>query len=153
MVAKSNTVVRVKLLIMLVFGILLAAAFWQTDPSSGGRATAQSATPTPPPAAPAQQVQASPAPAAAPTPEAPRLEGCLKCHNNIEPMHKYSTTGDVYETLKDGRIALPVQHEEALIQHDILSAFARAGEYELSARLAEQVRGAVDHLLDLHRHT
>ena len=32
-------------------------------------------------------------------------EGCITCHGQIEPMHKYGPT-EVYETLKDGKDAV-----------------------------------------------
>ena len=38
--------------------------------------------------------------------KAPQTEGCVKCHNNIEPMHRYNASGDVYDKLdKDGKDA------------------------------------------------
>src|SRR5687768_8807014 len=36
---------------------------------------------------------------------ATKLEGCVSCHNLIEPMHKYGTT-DTLEKLKDGKDAV-----------------------------------------------
>jgi hypothetical protein len=52
----------------------------------------------------------SPAPAAATqpaaVPQAPPVEGCLKCHNNIEPMHRYNARGEVFEQLDAGKDAL-----------------------------------------------
>lgn len=35
-------------------------------------------------------------------PPAPKLEGCISCHGQIEPMHKYGTT-ETLEKLKDGK--------------------------------------------------
>lgn len=35
----------------------------------------------------------------------PKVEGCVSCHGQIEPMHKYGTT-DTLETLKDGKDAI-----------------------------------------------
>ena len=35
----------------------------------------------------------------------PKLEGCVSCHGQIEPMHKYGTT-DTLDKLKDGRDAV-----------------------------------------------
>src|SRR6266404_1748618 len=35
----------------------------------------------------------------------PRLEGCVSCHGQIEPMHKYGTT-DTLDKLKDGKDAV-----------------------------------------------
>jgi len=51
-------------------------------------------TPTPTPSAVAQQ-----------TATPPPLEGCISCHGQIEPMHKYGTT-DTLEQLKDGKDAV-----------------------------------------------
>src|SRR5687768_17776965 len=34
-----------------------------------------------------------------------QTEGCITCHGQIEPMHKYGPT-EVYETLKDGKDAV-----------------------------------------------
>ena len=33
------------------------------------------------------------------------MEGCLKCHNNIEPMHRYNARGDVFDKLDNGKDA------------------------------------------------
>ena len=38
-------------------------------------------------------------------PPAVKLEGCVSCHGQIEPMHKYGPT-EVYESLKDGKDAV-----------------------------------------------
>ena len=97
MVAATNRQTRVKLIVLLVFAGLLAAALWNSG--SDVRVGAQVPTATPTPAA------AAPAPAAAPTPEPARVEGCLKCHNNIEPMHRYTGRGDVFDTLDEGKDA------------------------------------------------
>jgi hypothetical protein len=37
---------------------------------------------------------------------APKLEGCVSCHGQIEPMHKYDASGGVFQQLKDGKDAL-----------------------------------------------
>ena len=34
-----------------------------------------------------------------------KVEGCVKCHGQIEPMHKYGTT-ETLEKLKDGKDAV-----------------------------------------------
>src|SRR6188508_1263270 len=36
----------------------------------------------------------------------PKLEGCVTCHGPIEPMHKYTNTGETLEKLKDGKDAV-----------------------------------------------
>ncbi len=38
-------------------------------------------------------------------PQEPQMEGCLKCHNNIEPMHRYNARGDVFDKLDGGKDA------------------------------------------------
>ncbi len=35
----------------------------------------------------------------------PKLEGCVSCHDLIEPMHKYGTT-ETLDKLKDGKDAV-----------------------------------------------
>ena len=37
--------------------------------------------------------------------QAVKTEGCVKCHGQIEPMHKYGTT-ETLEKIKDGRDAV-----------------------------------------------
>ncbi|MEQ1646866.1 MAG: hypothetical protein ABL959_25650, partial [Pyrinomonadaceae bacterium] len=93
---KLNNSARLKLVVLSIFVCLIAVALWRSD-TLGRKVEAQTATPTP--------AVATPPAAAAATPEPPRLEGCIKCHNNIEPMHKYTATGDVYDKLVDGKDA------------------------------------------------
>src|SRR2546421_7839193 len=38
-------------------------------------------------------------------PASPKLEGCVTCHGQIEPMHKYGTT-ETLDKLKDGMDAV-----------------------------------------------
>lgn len=100
--ASSKSVVRIKLIVLMACAGLFAVAVWnfdsiaETKVSAQPPAVANAPTPTPAPAA---------APTAAPAPAAPQVEGCIKCHNNIEPMHRYTTTGDVLETLQEGKDA------------------------------------------------
>src|ERR1041384_8781447 len=35
-----------------------------------------------------------------------KVDGCVKCHGQIEPMHKYGTAGVVLEKIKDGKDAV-----------------------------------------------
>ncbi|MEQ1604102.1 MAG: hypothetical protein ABL999_04470 [Pyrinomonadaceae bacterium] len=99
--AKSDMVVRIKLIVLLAFTCLLIAAFWKVNSFAGQIVSAQApppanaATPTPVPVATAAPVVEA----------APKLEGCIKCHNNIEPMHRYNATGDVFDTIKEGKDA------------------------------------------------
>jgi len=47
-------------------------------------------------------LQQQPVPA---NPSAPKVEGCVSCHGQIEPMHKYGTT-ETLDKLKDGKDAV-----------------------------------------------
>jgi len=38
--------------------------------------------------------------------DAEPVEGCIKCHGNTEPMHRYNSKGDVFEKLENGRDAM-----------------------------------------------
>lgn len=96
MPAKNNSITRIKLVVLFVFVCLLGLGFWRVGPAARMQDANTAATPTPAPAAPA---------AAAPAPPQPQLEGCLKCHNNIEPMHRYSNTG-VFDTIQEGKDAV-----------------------------------------------
>ena len=40
------------------------------------------------------------------TEETEPIEGCIKCHGNTEPMHRYNSKGDVFEKLEKGRDAM-----------------------------------------------
>lgn len=59
----------------------------------------------PVPAATATPASTAEAPMPSETPAAP-VEGCLKCHGNIEPMHRYNNRGDVFDKLVDGKDAM-----------------------------------------------
>ncbi len=98
MTANSRSVVRIKLVVVAACAVLLVAGLWKAGSVIETSVSAQQPTPT---------AAANSAPTAAATPDtaAPQMEGCLKCHNNIEPMHRYSSTGEVYETIKEGRDA------------------------------------------------
>ena len=99
MAAKNKSITRIKLIVLCVFACLLAAAFWKAEP----RAMMQDAPPANTVARPAPETPAAPAPAVA----APKVEGCVQCHNNIEPMHRYNNRGDVFDTIDEaGKDAL-----------------------------------------------
>jgi hypothetical protein len=85
--------IRLKVTVVAIFGVMFVAAFWKNE----APVEAQTPTPAQPVASPAVS-----APASQPTPQ---LEGCLKCHNNIEPMHRYNARGDVFDKLVDGKDA------------------------------------------------
>ncbi len=99
MAAVTNMHKRIKLIVLLIFACFLAAALWK----SVALAKLNDASPAPAAQTDRQVLPAAPAPLT--KTDDPPMEGCLKCHNNIEPMHKYNSSGDVYETLKDGKDA------------------------------------------------
>lgn len=82
---------RLKLFILVVFVCFAVAIYWKETSSAQSNSAATTTTPTP-------------TPELAITPE-PKLEGCLKCHNNIEPMHRYNARGDVFDKLDEGKDA------------------------------------------------
>lgn len=90
--------VRIKLIVLLTFGCLLAAALLNVRSIAERPVSAQETT------TPAKVEMATPQPAA--PPEGPRVEGCVKCHNNIEPMHRFNPAGEVLEKLDEGKDAL-----------------------------------------------
>ncbi len=94
MIAKSNKQNRLKLIVLIVFAFLATVVYWKHS------SHAQNAANTNGRPAPSTETSTTPTT----TPEV-KLEGCLKCHNNIEPMHRYNTRGDVFDTLDEGRDA------------------------------------------------
>src|SRR6266404_5159739 len=93
-----TTTGRIKLGVLLVFLCIALGAFWQSSTLAKPGAWPE---PTPTPATAPQEPNTAPAPPpgklAAPAP--PQTEGCVKCHNNIEPMHRYNASGDVFEKI------------------------------------------------------
>ncbi len=82
---------KVKIIIIVVFALAAAAASWSRE-----RVRIEAAAPT------------SSVPNQTPTPEAAPVavvEGCLKCHNKVEPMHRYNARGDVFDELDAGKDA------------------------------------------------
>jgi len=108
MASGVRTMRRLKLLVVFVFVCLIAGAFWRSGATAKSLVQqAPSPTPAPEKQAPAEKPSG---PVAAPkttTPaNQPQVEGCVKCHNNIEPMHRYNSSGDVFEKIdKDGKDA------------------------------------------------
>ncbi len=80
---------RIKILVISMFVCLLAIPFVQKFVSAEG-----------------EQPKEKPKPIVEKKSDDAPVEGCLKCHGNIEPMHKFNSRGEVFETLKDGRDAL-----------------------------------------------
>ncbi len=86
---------KLKIIVVGLFAVCVAAASWKNEPI-GARAVT-----SPHPAIP-DAVLTEPGIIREQTAPA---EGCLKCHNNIEPMHRYNASGDVFYELKEGRDA------------------------------------------------
>ena len=98
MKAARNTNIRIKLLILIAFLCVAAFAFTRDAMLAKKSETA---------IRPAVEIREAVPPAVekpVSLPDTP-LEGCVKCHNNIEPMHRYNATGDVFDKLVDGRDA------------------------------------------------
>ena len=102
MSSQANKQTRLKLVILIAFACFLTAAYWKDI------SLAQNGN-TKPPAKTEQNTNTAPHPSEnAPTtakPEGPKHEGCVKCHNNIEPMHRYNARGDVFDKLDEGKDA------------------------------------------------
>jgi hypothetical protein len=100
---KLNHTERLKLTLCVVITAVVAVLLWSSKASSsnGEQASAPRSVET-------TQTQAQSSQATAqtqPTTQADaKAEGCLACHNNIEPMHKYGPTGAL-EKLNDGKDA------------------------------------------------
>src|SRR4051812_13834124 len=93
--ARSN--IRFKLAILLVFACFLGAAFWQKQTFAEQKDTSVKNAPAAESAEPENTVPLTPAAAA----DDPKVEGCVKCHNNIEPMHRFNAKGDVFEKIDE----------------------------------------------------
>ena len=102
MAVKINKQIRIKLIVLLLFACFLTAVFWK-----GGVAARKNDNPPKTPAV-KESVQPPAIPPSTATPvkaaDTP-AEGCLKCHNNIEPMHRYNAKGDVLDKLDEGKDA------------------------------------------------
>ncbi|HEY2846409.1 MAG TPA: hypothetical protein VGI80_01245, partial [Pyrinomonadaceae bacterium] len=86
-----------------MFLCLIAGAFWRTGTLAK---VAPQAAPTPAAKPASQEPNAAPPPSKPVVAKVPQTEGCVKCHNNIEPMHRYNASGDIYDKLdKDGKDA------------------------------------------------
>src|SRR5437016_2758596 len=95
--SESTTTGRIKMGVVFVFLCLVAFALWHSGTlAKGGAAPAPTPTPATQPAP--QEPNTAPAPPK-PAPQQPQPEGCVKCHNNIEPMHRYNSSGDVFEKI------------------------------------------------------
>lgn len=94
---------RIKIVVLLIFAFMFCGAFVrnifvQAQNENNSKTSATNAN-----------TAAAPAPSNTPTmPTAQEepVEGCLKCHNNVEPMHRMNKDGDVFEKLKNGKDAV-----------------------------------------------
>ncbi|MEP6922889.1 MAG: hypothetical protein ABI954_00365 [Pyrinomonadaceae bacterium] len=108
-----NGIYRLKTFSIIVFVLLAAFSCWQKFYASAASSEAKEISANSS-AAPVQETQNAaivsdpPAsePKAAQQDETEPEEGCVKCHGNIEPMHRYNTKGEVFEKLQSGRDAL-----------------------------------------------
>lgn len=92
MATQAQKSIRIKLALLLAFACFGVAAAWQ-------RASfAEENTP----AAPSASVEtdlSETAPQGVRQTAETKVEGCVTCHNNIEPMHRYNASGDVFEKI------------------------------------------------------
>lgn len=114
----KNKVYRLKLIFVFIFVAVIAAIGWQnfTSPAISAVVTENSTSNSTAPSENKNVLQnnaENPADETKKTTKSEILtkqddepvEGCLKCHGNIEPMHRYNNQGAL-EELKDGRDAL-----------------------------------------------
>ena len=99
--AKTNIAIRIKLIVLFVFACLLIGAFWKGETMAEKKDSAAAQTP----AVPNETLAPPPSSTTIPQKDDVKIEGCVKCHNNIEPMHRYNSTGDVFDKLVDGKDA------------------------------------------------
>ena len=88
--------IRIKIGVMLAFALLLSGAYWQRTTSAEVHGK-QGAAPLSPTEETSDRTVMG---AAMPAPES-KVEGCVTCHNNIEPMHRYKATGDVLDKIDE----------------------------------------------------
>lgn len=104
----KNNINRLKFTVVVIFACFLAIISWNNTVAVRSQETpANTQTePTPDPSNSNTTNTPEPKPATETKPQEPPMEGCLKCHNNIEPMHRYNNRGDVLEKLDNGKDAL-----------------------------------------------
>ena len=95
MLLKTN-IAKLKFIVLLLFACLPAAVYWQNaglakKPESG----AEKQDPNRKKSSPGIS---APAAASAADPDDLPVEGCVKCHNNIEPMHRYNNLRSFRQT-------------------------------------------------------
>lgn len=107
MAEKTFNANRVKFAVLMVFaGLLAVSGIWRLETKAELSPRQAAAQPAPAATATPEEAAAAPTPASAAEAPAAPLEGCLKCHGNIEPMHRYNNRGDVFDKLVDGKDAL-----------------------------------------------
>jgi hypothetical protein len=100
--SQTTKIARLKFIVLLIFACIPAAVYWQSNTSaekfeSGAEKPNISKKETTSAAASISQTAEI---------DDPPVEGCVKCHNNIEPMHRYNNRNDVFEKLDNGRDAI-----------------------------------------------
>lgn len=104
MAAKTNDRTRLKLIVLAMIVALGGIAIYSSGVSAKRTSAEVSA-----PSAVVRQVDESSHQSKTTTVATEsdvKLEGCMTCHNNIEPMHRYNARGDVFEKLEDGKDAM-----------------------------------------------
>ncbi len=103
MYANSSIILRIKLIALFVIACLPVAAFWKGE-TFAEKIDKGSGQPQVGVAVTAPQTPSSNRLASAERDDV-KIEGCVKCHNNIEPMHRYNARGDVFDKLDEGKDA------------------------------------------------
>ncbi len=105
----KNNINRLKIFVVVIFVCFLIAFYWHNTVSVRSQETpANTQTEKTPETSndnSANTTTTEPKPAETVKPQEPPMEGCLKCHNNIEPMHRYNARGDVFDKLDNGKDA------------------------------------------------
>ncbi len=137
---KLNHTERLKLTLCVVITAVVAVMLWSSKASSSNGEQARVSSSTERTQTQAQSTQSTAQAQPAAQTEA-KTEGCITCHNNIEPMHKYGASGAV-EKLdgdKDARgVTCSACHggnpagttkEEAHVRPKFPEAWKRGGKY------------------------
>ena len=122
----KDKIYRLKLIFVLIFVALIAVVGWQNISSpaisasvaenTNNNSATNAETKTVLNHSPENSAVTNKQPKAANEPEFYKkqddepLEGCIKCHGNTEPMHRYNRLGDALDELKNGRGRLVILH-------------------------------------------
>lgn len=103
MATKTKDRIRLKLFVLAMIAALGGVALYSANVSAK-RTSSEPPVDVPTRPAPAQPYE--PETDVAEMDQDVKLEGCMTCHNNIEPMHRYNARGDVFDKLEDGKDAM-----------------------------------------------